>query len=62
MEGGTSLGVWLAYGAICAFLLLLFVVFARTMMLFATLWFSPVAHLASRLLRIRRRSGESRES
>lgn len=52
MENGSSWGVWLAYGAIVAFLLLLLFVFARTMALYATLTFMPIARILEQIQRI----------
>lgn len=45
MENGSALGTWLAYIAIVAFLLLLLAVFVRTMAMFATLTFMPLARV-----------------
>ena len=50
METGSTWGTWLAYTAIVVFLALLLAVFVRTMALFATLTFMPLARLG-RLLR-----------
>ena len=52
METGSSWGVWLAYGAIVAFLLLVLFLFARTMALFATLTFMPLARIRRQIARL----------
>lgn len=52
MEHGTTWGSWLAYAAIVTFLVLMLFVLARTMMLFATLTFMPVARVVRRLGRL----------
>ena len=52
MESGSSWGTWLAYAAIVVFLILLLAVFVRTMMLFATLTFMPLARVARWLGRV----------
>ena len=46
------LGTWVAYVAIVAFLLFLLAVFVRTMMLFATLTFMPIARVFRRIARL----------
>jgi hypothetical protein len=51
MESGTTWGNWVAYAAICIFLFLALVVVARTMLMFATLTFMPVARILSRVKR-----------
>ena len=58
MEHGSGWGIWLAYGAIIAFLLLLLFVFVRTMMLFSTLTFMPLSRVVQWIGRLffRRRS------
>jgi len=58
MEHASSWGIWLAYGAIVLFLALLLAVFVRTMMLFSTLTFMPLARVVRRVERLfgRRRS------
>ena len=55
MENGTAWGVWIAYVAIVMFLILLVVVFARTMMLFGTLTLMPISRVARRFARVFRR-------
>ena len=55
MENGTAWGVWIAYVAIVMFLILLVVVFARTMMLFGTLTLMPISRVARRFARLFRR-------
>ena len=45
MENGTLWGTWLAYIAILAFLILLLALIIRTMALFATLTFMPIARV-----------------
>ena len=57
MENGTAWGVWIAYVAIVMFLILLVVVFARTMMLFGTLTLMPISRVARRFARLFRRGG-----
>ena len=57
MENGTAWGVWIAYVAIVLFLILLVVVFARTMMLFGTLTLMPISRVARRFARLFRRDG-----
>ena len=52
MENGSSWGIWLAYGAIVLFLALLLAVFARTMMLFSTLTFMPLARILRRVTQL----------
>lgn len=52
MESGTTWGTWLAYAAIVVFLLLLFAVVLRTMLMFATLTFMPLARVGRWLLRL----------
>jgi hypothetical protein len=52
MENGSSWGVWVAYVVIVAFLLFVLVVFARTMMLFSTLTFMPVARALRQIGRL----------
>ena len=52
MENGSGWGIWLAYGAIVLFLLFVLALFARTMMLFATLTFMPLARIARRIERV----------
>lgn len=48
--GETSgLGLWIAYGAIGLFLLLITVMFLRVAVLAAMLWLSPLASLWRRL-------------
>ena len=42
MENGTTWGTWIAYGAICVFLLVLVVVVGRTLLLFSTLTLMPL--------------------
>ena len=56
MENGTAWGVWIAYVAIVLFLVLLVVVFARTMMLFGTLTLMPMSRVARRFARLFRRA------
>jgi hypothetical protein len=56
MENGTAWGVWIAYVAIVLFLVLLVVVFARTMMLFGTLTLMPISRVARRFARLFRRN------
>ena len=51
MESGSTLGTWVAYVAIVAFLVFLLIVFARTMLLFSTLTFMPVARVWRRIVR-----------
>jgi Ni/Fe-hydrogenase subunit HybB-like protein len=55
VENGTAWGVWIAYVAIVVFLILLVVVFARTMMLFGTLTLMPISRVARRFARLFRR-------
>ena len=57
MENGTVWGTALAYAAIVAFLVLLFALFVRTMMLFAPLTFMPLARVGRWLLRLVGRGG-----
>jgi hypothetical protein len=57
MENTTTWGTWLAYAAIVVFLLLVLVVFARTMMLFGTLTLMPVSRVVRRLARLLGRRG-----
>jgi len=57
MESTTTWGTWLAYAAIVVFLLLVLVVFARTMMLFGTLTLMPVSRVVRRLARLLGRRG-----
>jgi hypothetical protein len=45
MENGSTWGIWLAYAAIVAFLLFVLFLFVRTMALFATLTFMPLARI-----------------
>jgi hypothetical protein len=52
MESGSVLGTWVAYVAIVAFLLFLLAVFVRTMMLFATLTFMPIARVVRRIAQL----------
>jgi predicted membrane-bound dolichyl-phosphate-mannose-protein mannosyltransferase len=52
MENTTTWGTWLAYAAIVVFLLLVLLVFARTMMLFGTLTLMPVSRVVRRLARL----------
>jgi hypothetical protein len=52
MEHASSWGMWLAYGTIVAFLLLVLAVFLRTMMLFSTLTFMPLARIARQIERL----------
>lgn len=52
MENGSSWGTWVAYGAIVAFLLLLLFVFVRTMAMYATLTFMPLARILRQLERL----------
>jgi hypothetical protein len=52
MENGSSWGTWVAYGAIVAFLLLLLFVFARTMAMYATLTFMPLARVVRHIERL----------
>ena len=52
MENASSLGNWIAYAVIVAFLVLLVVVVARTMALFATLTFMPIARIVRRIERL----------
>jgi hypothetical protein len=52
MENGTVWGTWLAYVAIVAFLVLLLGVFVRTMAMFATLTFMPLARVARWFIRL----------
>ena len=56
METGTAWGIWIAYVAIVLFLVLLVVVFARTMMLFGTLTLMPISRVARRFTRLFRRN------
>jgi len=56
MENGTAWGAWIAYVAIALFLVLLVVVFARTMMLFGTLTLMPMSRVARRFARLFRRA------
>lgn len=60
MESGTNWGTWLAYGAICVFLVGLLAVFVRTLLLFATLTFMPISRMMSRVRRLGH-GGRSRE-
>jgi thiol:disulfide interchange protein len=55
VENGTAWGVWIAYVAIVLFLVLLVVVFARTMMLFGTLTLMPISRVTRRFARLFRR-------
>lgn len=57
MENGTAWGIWIAYVAIVLFLILLVVVFARTMMLFGTLTLMPISRVARGFARLFRRGG-----
>ncbi len=57
MESGSIWGTWLAYAAIVAFLILLLAVFLRTMAMFATLTFMPVAHVGRWITRVILRRG-----
>lgn len=52
MENGSTWGTWLAYVAIVVFLLFLLAVFVRTMMLFSTLTFMPIARVVRRIARL----------
>jgi hypothetical protein len=52
MENGTGWGMWIAYAAIVAFLLLLLFLFTRTMMLFGTLTLMPLSRVARRFARL----------
>lgn len=52
MENGSSWGVWVAYAVIVVFLLFVLVVFARTMMLFSTLTFMPIARALRQIGRL----------
>ena len=52
MEHGTVWGTWLAYTAIVAFLVLLLAVLMRTMAMFATLTFMPLARVARWFVRL----------
>ena len=52
MENGSSWGVWVAYAAIVVFLLFVLAVFARTMMLFSTLTFMPIARALRQIGRL----------
>ena len=56
METGSSWGVWLAYAVIVAFLLFVLFLFARTMALFATLTFMPLARIKRQIARLFRRN------
>ena len=57
MENGTVWGTWLAYAAIIAFLILLVAVFIRTMAMFATLTFMPLARVGRWFVRRLGRGG-----
>jgi hypothetical protein len=50
MEGGSTVFVYIAYGLIGAFLLLLIVIFLRTALLVSTLLFMPVARVLRSVL------------
>jgi len=52
METGTTWGTWLAYAAIVGFLLFLFAVVVRTMLMFATLTFMPLARIGRWMLQL----------
>lgn len=52
MENSTTWGSWIAYVAIGLFLLLLFAVILRTMMLFGALTLMPIARVLRRLRRV----------
>jgi len=52
MEHGTVWGTWLAYVAIVAFLVFLFALIVRTMALFSTLTFMPLAHVGRWIVRL----------
>jgi hypothetical protein len=52
MENGSTLGTWLAYAAIVAFLLFLLALIVRTMLLFATLTIMPISRVGRWLLRL----------
>ena len=52
MENGSTLGTWLAYGAIVVFLLFLLALIVRTMLLFATLTIMPISRVGRWLLRL----------
>ena len=58
MENGSAWGTGLAYVAIVAFLVLLFALFVRTMMLFAPLTFMPLARVGRWVLGVFRRGGQ----
>ena len=55
METGSSWGMWLAYAAIVAFLLLLLFAFARTLAMFATLTLMPLSRILRQIERLRGR-------
>ena len=46
MEGGSSIGIYIAYGVICFFLLALALVLMRTMVLYSLLLLEPLRDLA----------------
>ena len=52
MENGSTWGIWLAYAAIVAFLLFVLFLFVRTMALFATLTFMPLARIKQQIGRL----------
>ena len=45
MEGGSALGTWVAYAAICAFVLLALFIVLRSAMFFSLLLLMPLARL-----------------
>jgi hypothetical protein len=50
MENGSTFTTYIAYGLVCAFLLLVVLIFLRTTMLAATLLFMPVARAVRSLI------------
>ena len=52
MENSTSLGNWVAYVVIVLFLIFIVFLMARTMMLFSTLTYMPIARVFRRIQRL----------
>jgi hypothetical protein len=52
MENGTAWGTWLAYAVIVVFLILLAAVVIRTVAMFATLTFMPLARVSRWFFRL----------
>jgi hypothetical protein len=49
MEDGTTIGVWIAYAAIVAFLVLLVLVITRTIVMYTLLTIMPISRILRRV-------------